>query len=151
MINADWNSRNIFLFWRDFIRLFMYRDTCTYIICKFYTGDILLSFGFNAAWVPEFIYGNPHVVSNWVKIKEEKKYTKINELKNNLIRFFDIKKILIWSDEITQLKLKLSKKQLFLPNDLSRICSPLMVLQNEKNAFLINILLICLYLIIRKV
>lgn len=79
------------------------------------------------------------------------KYTKINELKNNLIRFFDIKKILIWSDEITQLKLKLSKKQLFLPNDLSRICSPLMVLQNEKNAFLINILLICLYLIIRNV
>lgn len=149
MINADWNSRNIFLFWRDFIRLFMYRDTCTYIICIFYTGDILLSFGFNAALSSGvYIW---HVVSNWVKIKEEKKYTKINELKNNLIRFFDIKKILIWSDEITQLKLKLSKKQLFLPNDLSRICSPLMVLQNEKNAFLINILLICLYLIIRKV
>lgn len=81
----------------------------------------------------------------------KKKYTKINELKNNLIRSVDIKKILIWSDEITQLKLKLSNKQLFLPNGLSRICSPLMVLQNEKNAFLINILLICLYLIIRKV
>lgn len=146
MINADWNSRNIFLFWRDFIRLFMYRDTCTYIICKFYTGDILLSFGFNAAWVPEFIYS-----LKLSKNQRGKKYTKINELKNNLIRFFDIKKILIWSDEITQLKLKLSKKQLFLPNDLSRICSPLMVLQNEKNAFLINILLICLYLMIRKV
>lgn len=85
------------------------------------------------------------------KNQRGKKYTKINELKNNLVRFFDIKKILIWSDEITQLKLKLSKKQLFLPNDLSRICSPLMVLQNEKNAFLINILLICLYLIIRNV
>lgn len=41
-----------------------------------------------------------YVVLNWVKIKEEKKYIKINELKNNLIRFFDIKKILIWSDEI---------------------------------------------------
>lgn len=26
------------------------------------------------------------------KIKEEKKYIKINELKNSLIRFFDIKK-----------------------------------------------------------
>lgn len=122
MINADWNSRNIFLFWRDFIRLFMYRDTCTYIICKFYTGDILLSFGFNAALSSGvYIW---HVVSNWVKIKEEKKYTKINELKNNLIRFFDIKKILIWSDEITQIKLKLSKKTIVSPERLIQNLQP---------------------------
>lgn len=58
------------------------------------------------------------------KNQRGKKYTKINELKNNLIRFVDIKKILIWSDEITQLKLKLSKKTIVSPERLIQNLQP---------------------------
>lgn len=75
MINAGWNSRNIFLF-----------DGNVHV--QRYTGDIIVySFGsVNAAWAPEYIACSLEPNKN-----QREKITNIN-FRSDLIRFLDIRK-----------------------------------------------------------